>query len=266
MAEVREQVEDREEEFSPGPAVPWGMDLVKVGAVAAFLLLATAVAAILTVFTVPTSETPTDDTLEFLRDIANNKNQAMAAVWLFAFLSPLMVVTSLGLYYALRRWGEWYMRLVLIFAVGAAILLALATTPLAVLVAYVAPAWAEAEEDATRTLLFLDARSLAWLSGVMLSMFGVMLAIAVGVAGLVMQRGQGRLWPALGWLGILGGVASFVGAFGLAEERFDIADFISVVLLLIWVLGVGVALWRQSAAEAAVARGYLAGSPPAGRL
>lgn len=227
------------------------LDFVKVGSVAAFLLMATVIAAILTAFTIPTSEPPWDDTGEFLSDLASNKWQAMASVWLFMFAGLFIAPVFLGLYEVLRRWGEGYMRLSVLFSVGAAILFALSGAPVAVLAAYIVPAWATADDASVKTAVFSSARLSAELSAVMLSMFAVVLAVAImASSGVMLRRGE-RWWRALGYIGLTGSFALFAGTFSPAEERFQIGYFISVVLLLIWLLGVGVALWRLPAAEAA---------------
>lgn len=231
-------------------AQPGDINFVKVGAVAAFLLAASLVAVFASFGALTDVDFPRTDTEEFLDDVVDKKNLLTATVWLFAFQSLLIVPYFLGLYYGLRRWGEDYMRVAALFAVAAAILNALASAPAAAL-AYIVPAWAEADE-AARVVLLSDARTLLWASDAMTAMFFVTIAIATIAASLVMLRLGGLLWLVMGWVGIASGVIGIVGAFDLAEEYLGIGTLVSVILVLIWFLGVGVGLgWRLPTEEEA---------------
>ncbi len=79
------------------------INFVKVGAVAAFLLAAALVAVIASFGALTDVDFPRTDTEEFLDDVVDKKNLLIATVWLFAFLSLLIVPYFLGLYYGLRR-------------------------------------------------------------------------------------------------------------------------------------------------------------------
>ncbi|MEE8370175.1 MAG: DUF4386 family protein [Dehalococcoidia bacterium] len=232
-------------------ALPREINFVKVGAVAAFLLAATLVVAIAS-FEALSEANPSTETREFLDDISDNKNYAIAIVWLFAFSALLIVPYTLGLYYGLRRWGEGYMRVAALFAVLAAIFSALGSATDAAFAAYILPAWGEASDQATRAILLSDAKALSWASDAMFAMFSITIAIATIAASLVMLRLGGRLWLGLGWVGIASGVLGIIGAFFLAAEAFETVSFISAILVLIWFLGVGVGLWRLPSEEAPV--------------
>ena len=215
------------------------INFVKVGAAAAFLLAATLVAGFATFGALTEAEIPRSETQEFLDDVVNDKNLLIAIVWLFAFSSLLMVPYFLGLYYGLRRWGEDYVRLAVLFGVVAAIFQALSLAPAAAVAAYIVPAWADASDEASRAIVLSDAKILLWTSDAMTAMFSVAIAIA---ASLVMLRIGRALWLVLGWIGIASGVMGIVGAFDLAEESLGIAFFISFILVIIWIVGVGVGL------------------------
>ncbi len=218
---------------------------------AAFLLAASLVAVVAIFGALTDVDSPRTDTEEFLDDVVDKKNLLIAAVWLFAFISLLIVPYFLGLYYGLRRWGEDYMRVAALFAVAAAIFNALASAPAAAL-AYIVPAWAEASDEAARVILLSDAKTLLWASDAMTAMFFVAISIAIIAASLVMLRLGGLLWTGLGWIGIASGVSGIVGVFDLAEEYLGIATLISSILLLIWFLGVGVGLWWRLPTEEGV--------------
>lgn len=126
---------------------PRDINFVKVGAVAAVLLAATLLAAFASLGAL-SDVTPRSDTREFLDDVVDKRNFAIAVVWLFAFSSLVIVPVALGLYYGLRRWGEEYMRVAVLFFVVAAIFQALSSAPVAALTAYILPAWAEAGHEA----------------------------------------------------------------------------------------------------------------------
>jgi hypothetical protein len=142
------------------------------------------------------------------------------------------------------------MRVAVLVGVIAAIINALALAPATAIAAYIVPAWGEAGDEATRAILLSDAKILLWTSDAMSSMFFVAIAIATILASLVMLRVGGLFWTGLGWIGIVAGVVGIVGVFALAEEGFEIADFISAILTIIWLLGAGVGLlWRLPAEE-----------------
>ncbi len=233
-------------------AIPREINFMKVGAVAAFLLVATLVVAIAS-FESLSGANPRTETAEFLDDVSDNKKFVIALVWLFAFSALLLVPYSLGLYYGLRRWGESYMRVAVLFAVLAAMLSVLGTAPMATFTAYILPAWDEAGDEATRAILLSDAKALAWASDVMFAMFSVTISIAAITASLVMLRLGQRFWSVVGWIGIASGVLGIIGAFFLAAEAFETVDNISSILGFIWILGSGVGLWRLSEAETAAA-------------
>lgn len=218
------------------------INFVKVGAAAAFLLAATLVAGFATFGALTEAEIPRSETQEFLDDVMDDKNLLIAIVWLFAFSSLLMVPYFLGLYYGLRRWGEDYVRLAVLFGVVAAIFQALSLAPAAAVAAYIVPAWADASDEASRAIVLSDAKILLWTSDAMTAMFSVAIAIATIAASLVMLRIGRALWLVLGWIGIASGVMGIVAAFDLAEESLEIAFFISFILVIIWIVGVGVGL------------------------
>jgi MFS family permease len=230
-------------------AVPREINFVKVGAVAAFLLAATIIAIVGT-FGALSDAVPRVETEEFLDDIVDQRNFTFAVIWLVTFVSLPLVLVFLGLYYGLRRWSEDYMRVAVLVGVIAAIINALALAPATAIAAYIVPAWGEAGDEATRAILLSDAKILLWTSDAMSSMFFVAIAIATILASLVMLRVGGLFWTGLGWIGIVAGVVGIVGVFALAEEGFEIADFISAILTIIWLLGAGVGLlWRLPAEE-----------------
>ncbi len=227
-------------------AFPRDINFVKVGAVAAFLLAVTLVAAMASFFTLSDAATR-GEAEEFLEDVVDKRIQYIAVVWLWAFSALLRVPFALGLYYGLRRWGEDYMRVAVLFAVVAAFLFALSWAPVAARAAYIVPAWGEAGDEATRAMLLSDFTTLAWVSNAMFTMFHVAIGIAFIAFSLVMLRLGQLLWTVLGWIGIVAAVLFIVGAFFLAAEGFVIAAIIATILEIIWLLGAGVGLWRLPA-------------------
>ena len=227
------------------------INFIKVGAVAAFLLPVALVAAIVTFFALSDAIARTEPR-EFLDDVVDKRGQFIALVWLFTFTGLLRVPFALGLYYGLRRWSEDYTRVAVLAGVVAAILHALWPAPLAVIAAYIVPAWGEAGDETSRTMLLSDAGILAWLNSVMISVFLGTIGISFIAFSLVMLRIGQTLWTGLGWIGIGAGVFSTLGAFQLAAEGFAIAGLIGVILEIIWFLGVGVGLLRYLPDEEAL--------------
>ena len=217
-----------------------------LGALSAFLLIVTVVAAIVTTFTIPTTENPRDDTLEWLQNVSTSRDHAMGAVWLFALSGPFLVGMIMGLYHRLNSWGQPLLHAALFASVAAAIFLAISSALLAVSIDEIVPVWSATDDAALRSSYYFDARILAWTSDALLSMAGLCISAACITTSLVMLRTQIHAWRVLGWLGITGGIAPIFGAFGIAEERFDIGDYFAVVLLLAWSMGVGLSLWQSS--------------------
>ena len=225
------------------------INFVKLGAVAAFLLVPTIIV-VIAGFGALSSADPRTETREFLDDASGDKELTIALVWLVAFSALLIVPYALGLYYGLRRWGESHMRVAVLFAVLAALFAALGSATDAAYAGYILPAWGEAGDEATRAILLSDAQALAWASDALFTMFSITIAIATIAASLVMLRLSGRYWLGVGWVGIGSGVLGIIGAFFLAAEAFEIADFISTILVFFWFVGAGVGLWRLSSEEA----------------
>ena len=225
------------------------INFVKVGAVAAFLLPIALVAAIVTFFSLSDAIARTE-TQEFLDDVVDKRGQFIALVWLFTFTGLLRVPFALGLYYALRRWSEDYARVGLLAGVVAGILHAMWPAPLAVIAAYIVPAWGNAGDEVTRAMLLSDTAVLAWLNSVMISVFLGVVGISFIAFSLAMLRIGQTYWTGLGWIGIGAGVFSTLGAFALAAEAFTFAGLAGVILEIIWFLGIGVGLWRGLPGEA----------------
>lgn len=219
------------------------IDFIKVGAVAAFLLPVALVAAIVTFFAL-SEATARTETQEFLDDVVDKRGQFLALVWLFIFTGLLRVPFALGLYYGLRRWSEDYARVGMLAGVVGAFLHTLWPVPLAAVAAYIVPAWGAAGDEATRAVLLSDAATLAWVNSAMISVFLVTIGTSFIAFSLVMLRIGQRFWTALGWIGVGAGVFSILGALQLAAEGFAFAGLIGVILEIIWLLGVGVGLWR----------------------
>ena len=217
---------------------------------AAFLLPVALVAAIVTFFAL-SEATARTETREFLDDVVDKRGQFIALVWLFTFTGLLRVPFALGLYYGLRRWSEDYARVGVLAGVVGAILHALWPVPLAVIAAYIVPAWSEAGDEATRAMLLSDTSILAWLNSAMISVFLGTIGISFIAFSLVMLRIGQTYWTGLGLIGIGAGVFSILGAFALAAEGFTIAGLIGVILEIIWFLGLGVGLWRGLPGEEA---------------
>ncbi len=136
------------------------INFVKVGAVAAFLLAASLVATIAAFYAL-SDATARTETEEFLDDVVDKRGQFIGLVWLFTFTGLLRVPFALGLYYALRRWSEDYARVGALAGVVGGILHALWPIPLAVIAAYIVPAWGDAGDEATRAMLLSDTAILA---------------------------------------------------------------------------------------------------------
>ena len=219
------------------------IDFVKVGAVAAFLLPVALVAAIVTFFSL-SDATARTETQEFLDDVVDKRGQFIALVWLFTFTGLLRVPFALGLYYGLRRWSEDYARVGVLAGVVGGMLHALWPIPLAVIAAYIVPAWGEAGDEATRAMLLSDTAILAWVNSAMISVFLGTIGISFIAFSLAMLRIGQTYWTVLGWFGIGGGVFSALGAFALAAEAFTFAGLAGVILEIIWFLGIGIGLLR----------------------
>ena len=219
------------------------INFVKVGAVASLLLPVALVAAIVTFFAL-SDATARTETQEFLDDVVDKRGQFIGLVWLFTFTGLLRVPFALGLYYALRRWSEDYARVGVLTGVVAGMLHALWPIPLAVIAAYIVPAWGEAGDEATRAMLLSDTAILAWVNSAMISVFLGTIGISFIAFSLAMLRIGQTYWTGLGWIGIGAGIFSALGAFALAAEAFTFAGLAGVILEIIWFLGIGIGLLR----------------------
>ena len=225
------------------PTLSRDINFVKVGAVASLLLPVALVAAIVTFFSL-SDATARTETQEFLDDVVDKRGQFIALAWLFTFTGLLRVPFALGLYYAFRRWSEDYARVGLLAGVVGGILHAMWPIPLAVIAAYIVPAWGEAGDEATRAMLLSDTAILAWVNSAMISVFLGTISISFIAFSLAMLRIGQTYWTGLGWIGIGAGIFSTLGAFALAAEAFTFAGLAGVILEIIWFLGIGIGLLR----------------------
>jgi len=233
-----------------GSRVPSEINFARVAAAAAFLAVAALVVVAIAFNIVLSDANPRTETRQFLDDVVDKKNFLLAVVWLSASVGLLLALFFLGLYQALRRWGEDYMRVALLAGLAGAAFGTLSDIPGTAFAAYIIPAWAGASNEAARSTLLSDSAILWWVSDANFAIVRGALALAALVAGLVMLRLEERVWTALGWIGVISGVAGIFGVFELAEEGFLVARFIQFTLLFVWLLGVGVGLWRLQPREA----------------
>jgi len=220
-------------------------ELVRMGAVAAFLLTA----AVLAEVGLPaiSAEDARANPAAFLDGVADRRGFALVlGVILLShvFLTPAV---GIGVYHALRAVRPVPMTL-------AAASLFLAAAPLAVALAmsiaqfgYLVPAWHAATDEATRGVLLSDFLVLQWSADVLFAIFNVAIAVGFGLTSYVyVAAGLGRRWTVTGWIGLATATGLIMAAgFGFVEPNlFALGSVIGVVGGAVWLVLTGTGLWK----------------------
>lgn len=224
---------------------------IKVGAVAAALMAISAFV-FFALFNALSTADPRSETAQFLSDAATRQGLASAVAWTNTLLGILTVPLYLGLYYAFRRSSQSYMLLALIAGIAWGIVLVIITPVMFTLLVQVAPAWAGNSEPAARIQMANTAVTLGWVVNATIGGTVFFLrAISVLMVSRVMLLLGGRLWKGLAWLGLIFALEHMVtgiqrvfvmGGGGAAGSTM--LGAIGGVMLFIWLIGVGIGLWR----------------------
>lgn len=188
---------------------------------------------------------------EVLPAMEEDKVVVATAGWLIVLAAVVLAIAGLALFEALRDAGS-LMRLALLAFVGGSLLALLRNVLWLALVYELAPAYADATGDARSTL---EAIGDTWL------MFGLLMGdlmggvLAGGVGMLLFSLGILRTRVAAPWVGWLGVAAAVLGGwFTLlvpVSEVFELINFIGVIALVIWMVAIGVMLWRTAEPQGA---------------
>lgn len=248
------------------------INFIKVGAVAAFVMAISALV-FFAIFNALSTADPRSEIARFLSDAAAKPGAAGMVAWMNAWLGVLTVPVYLGLYYGLRRSSQSYMLLALAAGLAWGIVLIVATPVMYTLLVYVAPSWADSSDSAVRNGLASIGTTLGWIINTTIGGTVFFLrALSVLAASRVMLLQGGKLWTGLGWLGIVFAIehmaagiqrVTVMGSGGAAAST--LLGAISGVMLFVWLIGVGIGLWRlrqETEAAAIDGSGRLSLTPP----
>ncbi|HEY0069155.1 MAG TPA: hypothetical protein VGE04_04215 [Chloroflexia bacterium] len=229
---------------------------IKVGAVAAALMAVSAFV-FFALFNALSTADPRTETAQFLSDAATRQGLAATVAWTNTVLGILTVPLYLGLYYAFRRSSQSYMLLALIAGIAWGLVLVIITPVMFTLLVQVAPGWASSSDLMTRNQLANSAVTLGWVINTTIGGTVFFLrAVSVLLVSRVMLQLGGRLWVGLAWLGLIFALEHVVtgiqrvfvtGSGGAAGSTM--LGAIGGVMLSIWLIGVGIGLWRRHETE-----------------
>jgi hypothetical protein len=220
-------------------------ELVRMGAVAAFLL-AVAVLAEVGLPLISTEDARANPAA-FLDGVTDRRGFALVLGVILLSQVFLIPAVGIGVYHALRTVRPVPMTL----AVAS---LFLAAAPLAVALAmsitqfgYLVPAWNAATDEATRGVLLSNFLVLQWLADVLFVVFNVALAVGIGLTSYVYVVARlGRRWIVTGWIGLATATGLIMAAgFGFVDPNlFALGSVIGVVGGTVWLVLTGTGLWK----------------------
>ena len=220
----------------------------RAGGAAALLLAAVLVVAVAFRAAASGVTDTTGDPQGYLGDLVDNRDQAVASVWLTGTASLLLAGAFAGLYFGLRRRGEDAMRVALVAGLAAAVLNVGRVAAQAAVVGHIVPEWGVDPNAIRRAVLQSDFRTIEWFSIATESAVEVALSIAMAAAAVVMVRMVGRWrWTAL--VGFAGAIAGLAGALRPAEAGLVYAGLAQVAALALWMLLLSVQLLLTGARD-----------------
>lgn len=217
------------------------VSLAKVGGACAILYTIAVIAAVIPLAAADLLEA--EDAVDVLPIMAENQTMVTISGWLFVLAPILLAVAGVSFFQALREAGSVMWVALLAFSGGALLVVDRAFIWLA-LNHKLAPAYADADE-ATRSMLIVVADTLIWIGfmaelslGTMIGGIGILL-FSLGV----LRTKMAPRWVA--WLGFAVAVlAGWVTLLGPVAEVFELIELIGLVALIVWMVAMGVAVWR----------------------
>jgi hypothetical protein len=222
----------------------------RLAAVAATVMAVSAMA-FFALFSAVSSADPRYETARFLSDAAANQGLASLVAWMNAWLGIVAMPLYVGLYFALRRAGNVYMLLASITGIAWGLILLVASPFMFTLLVYVAPAWATST-GTTRSELMSQAITLGWIVNATIggTIFFLRALSVLAISRVLLSVG-GKLWIAVGWLGVIFAIVHFVtGTLRVlvlgngAAAGGTLLGAVGGVLLFVWLVGVAWGLWR----------------------
>ena len=221
------------------------ISLVKVGSVCAILVTVSLIVAIIIrgVADLPGLKDLTDDAEQWLLDVNANRTAFLSYMWFLLLGSVLLIPAALGFYQALRVAGALLWIAVAAMFTGA--LLFIASEMILIGMAYeLVPGYVEASET-IRPALAAMASTLGGTSRVALTV-GSFPFLGIGLALFALAILRTSVVPRwIGWLGLV--VALLRGwpqPLRDVTEVFAMVGFLGLLAFLVWMVAMGVALFR----------------------
>lgn len=191
-----------------------------------------------------TEVTDSQDAIELLPAIDNDKGLIATSSWLFVLAPLLLLGTVPGFFSALRQAGDVLWIAAVASVVGVVLLILSASIELAIIYEIATP-YVEGGPEAGADLLVLG-DTLFRLSFLARSLGDV---IFTGIGSLIfslamLQTGFASKW--LAWLGLVGAVGHWFVPLSQVSEVFEILFLIGELAFFIWLTIVGVILLRRS--------------------
>ena len=215
------------------------VSLVKVGGVCAIVTgIVSAVGVILII--AGTDLFDAEDTAEALPIFEEDQAIVAIALWLFVLGTVLLMAAGLGLFQALRQAGSLMWVALVAFVGGAFVTLFHHFTDLAV-VYELAPAYVDATGD-TKSTLAIVGDTLDSFAHIADAVGGVLI---LGIGVLLFSLAILRTAIAPKWIAWLGFLAALLGGWvTLLGPAAEVFEFISFIGFMVWMIAIGVALWR----------------------
>ncbi len=226
--------------------------IVRVGAIAAILFAAGLAAVVIGYTTMSSVSEITDEATatQFLNDVAPHKDLMVFVVWMEGLTALLLVPFAIGIHEGLRRWNSDLMRVAEVAFAGTAVLLAIAVSLDAALASYVVPTWSGTSDAAVQARLTSIAPVFSAAGNAMSSMSNFTVGIGLLASSITMLQANRRWWQVLGWIGIVGGIASVLATFIVLSSAFEIAAGVGGAVVFIWLIGTCVGLWQMTTSPA----------------
>ena len=183
-----------------------------------------------------------EDAAEILPIMAEHQNAVAIAGSLFVLAPILLAVAGLSFFQALRQAGSVMWVALLAFSGGALLIPERAFIWLA-LSYKLAPAYADAAES-TKSTLIIVGDTLVWI-GFMAEVFIGTVIGGIGVLLFSLAVLRTKIAPTwVAWLGVAVAVTAWFTPLGTTAEVFELIELIGLVGLFVWMVAMGVAVWR----------------------
>lgn len=226
------------------------INIIRIGSIASLLFAASLAAvavsegSLTSVSTIPDQATA----VTFLNDVAPHRNLLEFAIWILGFTAFLLVPFAIGLYEGLHQWDETLMRVARLAFIITAVFVAITAAVEAPVVGYIGPAWAGTTDAAMQARLASTTAVLSWTDNALYSISNLTVGIGVLASGIAMIRVSTKWWRVLGWIGVVGGIATLLATFVLLSPVFEVIDFVGTIAVFIWLLGTCAGLWQLTMA------------------